>query len=669
MKYLFLKAFLALVFMSIFFSGKALAADWPNAVQWSYKQDYSLTGEAVSPIDDDYNMTIQLEKGFTPAGVQTHDDRNAYFNAYIYGDSRSNGGSFTVTFNRYPGTALNGATMMANSGSVTASTNSNSNFNLNIPYNGGIYIPERDITAYKIRAWVPAPSPEPSSTYGYRFRVSSAQVNRFGFLANNTIPFSSALTGRGTFQNLKFQLATQCVGDSNGSVVLYDSDNAKDFNIQNGFGWLPSAPPGGWTGYGEYFPLRMRLLDASNAQQFAFSNSSNDTDSYWTNSGGYYVPVNGNSGATMGLSYAFNPNSVYKFELNHFGIANYVSISMPLDEDPGRPCVSISKTTSTTLTDYEKGSTDLKQIIHSVTIDPCIASEVVFTVTGKENNGSLYNRQINHTFNPATEGCTYNYVVTINGVWLDGQPPGTSIAYATDASTKNMLVYEVPFVKFTGQDVRACSDASENRFMYDPTNSYNGSNSVLASIFKAANSDPPLYMGLPTTAGGAIDRLRTNWDSGAGCVTSGIEDLSVNNGSPHLYIDSDSNASSLPEITYVNGNIYIDPSVTLINKKILIATGSIFTCSTGLDGTGAIQPPTADWDTKCRNNLVVNGALYADTIYFQRSVGTRLLDGTPGINGSTAETINFPSEMNFKDYLPPSGSGKFSSFRSVSPRL
>lgn len=671
-RHLFLLVFAGFALFGLAGSARA-ETNWPDSL---------ITGSSTPTL-----AAERMEVG----GKIVHTETRTVFAGFVQGDQRTNSGTFSILLKKtgtcdlsdegssvivinisYPG----GTETLSGCGSNPTGDGAG-NVRLTMRYNQGTWDADAQVMVYPIVVFLDLDGYTDNNTelnrHGYRFVVDSPANVALGALAGQPFVVSPSASGegQGDFGTYSVTQHTPC-----GAGTVLSGIDSRDYDNFDGNAAQEDAG-------GNFEPLYVRLWDGGSAvAASSFAHEVSDTKA-WPNVGNYgYEPQDSGSQQQNQIYYNFAPRKIYIYTVNHLGLNNFIRLNLPFNGNP-YACPPLPPPPTAggvdVSADYERGS-NVNVSVNLIANGTCSANIasglLLWRVLGPiASNGS---------FGPAS--CSGGHFTDTNSVALppgtfESAPVGQNNSYTYQVSVDagvtwtssykiTVTVYEVPFVKFTGQDVRACSDASENRFMYDPTNSYNGSNSVLASIFKAANSDPPLYMGLPTTAGGAIDRLRTNWDSGAGCVTSGIEDLSVNNGSPHLYIDSDSNASSLPEITYVNGNIYIDPSVTLINKKILIATGSIFTCSTGLDGTGAIQPPTADWDTKCRNNLVVNGALYAgNTIYFQRSVGTRLLDGTPGVNGSTAETINFPSDMNFKDYLPPSGSGKFSSFRSVSPRL
>lgn len=104
-------------------------------------------------------------------------------------------------------------------------------------------------------------------------------------------------------------------------------------------------------------------------------------------------------------------------------------------------------------------------------------------------------------------------------------------------------------------------------------------------------------------------------------------------GKQELYIDGDiqiandirytfwSNIMDIPQLkVIVRGNIYIQPGVTQLDGLFVAlpngaSGGTIYTCADGSN------PVTATW-TRCKTQLVVNGALVARSVQLQRDCGT-----------------------------------------------
>lgn len=149
-----------------------------------------------------------------------------------------------------------------------------------------------------------------------------------------------------------------------------------------------------------------------------------------------------------------------------------------------------------------------------------------------------------------------------------------------------------------------------------------------------------------------------------------------------------SNREDVPYVMFVARNINIQPNVTRLDGVYVAQSGSIDTCSGVSD---------ASKFTSCRNELVVNGAMIADRVEFNRTRGTlrigRQGEGRSGVapgnsvtecdngTGSTsgmaggrtcaAEVISFSPEIYLvlSEVLQPEDNFKLDSFINLAPNL
>ncbi len=409
---------------------------------------------------------------------------------------------------------------------------------------------------------------------------------------------------------------------------------------------------------------------------------------------------------------------------------NFVTLNPPSEDcttitpPPVPPSITLTGTT------YEKGAGGAANITATLNCNTYAGSVVWSTSNGSGlTNGSWTDSCVS--------GGTFTHPVNANtGNALDGKAPGnynytasaSSPSGVTPAAPVAVNVYEVPFVRFFGQDISVCGSGDTSQFMFDTANGKKGSFSSLATIFNSLGSNT--FAGLHTEdPSGSRDKIRSTWSSlvagacnsqtitfpaDSSALTSGV-DLSASgkryykttnasisgtlggqvtikdSGSVTISGDIINNAiptnaftpatmGTAPVLLIKAQNIYISPNVKRIDA-VLFASGDIYTC-----GNGA-SPARANWDNLpsdspagCRSTLIINGALYASNVHFMRSTGTRLLAntstsyagfGAPATdNTNPAEVVNYPAYLNFMPLnLPDDSSSKPDAYFNMPPRL
>ncbi len=98
-------------------------------------------------------------------------------------------------------------------------------------------------------------------------------------------------------------------------------------------------------------------------------------------------------------------------------------------------------------------------------------------------------------------------------------------------------------------------------------------------------------------------------------ITSGDVTIDGNITNSIVADSSVKSSADIPILVIKANNIKINSNVTRIDA-ILVANGNINTCD---------NVARASWNNNCNTNLTVNGAMYANNINFQRSIGTRLM--------------------------------------------
>ncbi|MBP7835034.1 hypothetical protein KA025_03030, partial [Candidatus Saccharibacteria bacterium] len=231
-----------------------------------------------------------------------------------------------------------------------------------------------------------------------------------------------------------------------------------------------------------------------------------------------------------------------------------------------------------------------------------------------------------------------------------------------------MVVYEVPFTRFYGNDIYARDNISFNDSGLD-----NGQGSIAEYAAMAANTpaiDTAFARGLGAVFSNALKAVNTSYpvssfdlpkecssavNIGAGVDTcSNVGDITIpaSNYTKKITINSNGNV-------YINGNItnatpsYGDPAnigVLLIRANniyigkdvkridaILVANNTIYTCATNSNS----EASKGNWHKDpayegCRSTLTINGSLLGPNIRFTRTGGSRLLANGADKNGSDA---------------------------------
>jgi hypothetical protein len=265
----------------------------------------------------------------------------------------------------------------------------------------------------------------------------------------------------------------------------------------------------------------------------------------------------------------------------------------------------------------------------------------------------------------------------------------------------SITVFEVPFARIFGQDVRVCGASDANRFMWDSRGGQLAQKGSFASLAVLFTSDALVandFNGLHSSTLTKRDSLRSIWgaqsctpatiDMPTSALTTAVDlgldtnkrfykptaEISIGgNLTGQVTIDSDTtydvhitsdiisaiptssiNATTDPVLLIRARNIYIDKGVTRVDA-ILVASGDIHTCTS--PGTN-VPVAVALLHSDCNKPLIINGSLNAGTkVHFERAKGTRYLSNssltTPGFgapaadNTNPAETVNFPTYLNF----------------------
>jgi hypothetical protein len=312
-----------------------------------------------------------------------------------------------------------------------------------------------------------------------------------------------------------------------------------------------------------------------------------------------------------------------------------------------------------------------------------------------------------------TPGATDTQTVNANSTaLLDGKDPGGYVYTASSPATVNtatasVTVYEAPFARFFGSDVRVCGTDANNRFTFDTANGsgnyYRGSFAEYAAIYLSGNNAPNIdlsglnssalnssfpggldanYTGL--SAGSCDGELNTTSDfAGVSVNTNGLIPATNYSNKVTYKVDGDVTISGNLSITppggsfdpntypvvfiYASGDININASVTNI-EAVLVAGGSINTCA---DATAPDEI-----DNLCRNPLKVRGALIADTIRYQRAIGTRLLADpqttktVSNTSGTASELVEYPWYLHFVNLeLSNTADNTFNAYFALPPRL
>lgn len=398
------------------------------------------------------------------------------------------------------------------------------------------------------------------------------------------------------------------------------------------------------------------------------------------------------------------------------------------------------------VTDYEKGSNTFS-VTHRVTADSsaCSSPGNYKTRTWSYGGGLLREGAQTVTYNCSASGVTPTITggdrVTLpvlpadRAVFnaLDNLDPGTSVPRFTtigaSTETKNFTVFEVPYTRFYGHDIHATNGAvffntnpippnyqgiaSASQYailarrasiikmasaaFHNRTHSPNAPTGLSVSNYTFGEEERNLRGKLPTATtggygGGALptplgDARGGYYESGGNITiseTSGVqkkitvkaENITINGDIITAGASSPFNDSTTPVVLLIaDDDININSNVQRIDA-VLIAGGEISTCA---------DVSRNQWHTACRNKLVINGAIGASKINFQRSIGTRLkgnanedmervfsgnMVGGAGSLTEAAEVINYPGYLNFTSfYLLNSGRANYQALFNAPPRL
>jgi hypothetical protein len=175
-----------------------------------------------------------------------------------------------------------------------------------------------------------------------------------------------------------------------------------------------------------------------------------------------------------------------------------------------------------------------------------------------------------------------------------------------------------------------------------PTGAYQGAGTNIAAFAAQAIAEFASYR--PGNPPKGLTFTNTAGDPTYGGAFDGVYCID-NNYYPggDVFVTPDSTGSYTGDIT-TTGNIYISNLVTTING-IFTAKGNIYTCATA---TGA-PVPAAQMKTSCTNQLTINGAFTANTVFLQRVAGS--------VSSTPAEQFNFGPEVWLPSITTPTGPG------------
>lgn len=318
--------------------------------------------------------------------------------------------------------------------------------------------------------------------------------------------------------------------------------------------------------------------------------------------------------------------------------------------------------------------------------------------------------------------------IVVTGATLDARPVGpygpfTGTVNGAPNGSISISVFEVPYVRFVGQDILACTGEirTNNNYTYSPapggTTRFGGGGSQLAAIarttisglatafsrtavplpagglasqnsnFSCPTLDAADFATLPTQAGGTITLnnadIANTYTSDVVIDASAVATAkSTINVEGDVYIRGNitgvSTRTTGPAVLIRAHNIYIQYNVSQIDA-VLVATGSgglgkIYTCAVEI-GNAFFRVAQSTWHTSCTTKLTVNGSLMANEINFARSTGTRLAGATTETTngsglGTAAEVVNYPTYLNFVTFNMPSRATQgFDTYYSLPPRL
>ena len=288
--------------------------------------------------------------------------------------------------------------------------------------------------------------------------------------------------------------------------------------------------------------------------------------------------------------------------------------------------------------------------------------------------------------------------------FLNSKPVGHSYKLAYKYTTPNGLsddkegtghVFEVPYIVFAGNDLKACSNAYNNRFSFVKDASMRGSYSEYASIWRQNSQDinntitgyiepgsQDYTTGLTTIKNGLVNTLKNlNPDcNNALAEIPGQDDLnnvesniSGDYNGVNKQINRDGNIKITDDITTSDSsgaywikakNIYINKNVEILKNVILIAD-NIYTCS-----DNGIPVPQTELEADCSKKLEIEGVVSAKKLFLTRSTGTRYQFTGDGKNNAS-EVITYPASFYFNNINDSASSNKGSIqyYKQVAPRL
>lgn len=682
----------------IIIPGIALAETWPGS-NW--------VGGG------DGNISFNLQPSLNHAGPAT---RNTIFAVYTNGDTRNE--TPTIRFNNKKcdladyGTGKTQLQIDVGGDEKIFGACPPANFDIALK-NGSLTTILKDgvcvsKTKYTIKVKILNPHWNKNQNNIFKFDVTGNASTTFGLLAspdNYGLQFTLGGVDQYDSRNVKIPVATSREGGQDGIFTLFDSDNNINSNVQNDKN-------------GNYHPLKLYLRNINSGDNKIGNPYNPGSGNSWSGgkSTGYvYEPVNPGSSVDMRIGYTIFKNNNYNFVLQHLGGDNYVALGVPFNEYqegcplPPPPTQPMITPHTTGVSDFEKGSGDITGIKHYITVTPgcnTSATTAISYVTGGDGNptSSAGSTTINNNC-----GTAYNINLpdgTISATLLNGKNPGDKFSRYTQVilpipkiDTAIGTVHEVPYARFYGSDIYA-----ENA----PYFNSKGSGPAFNSIFNTGVGSVAQFAVMALNAGSLTNDInlpsagfRTiqparpdglkakvsplstpsltcspsssitlNLLSNSGCYEVGNNDLNlsganygqkqitiVSNGTVIINGDIINNGpekDNVPVLVIKAKNINIVGSVNRIDA-ILIATDTINTCSNISSTNGR--------STVCRNTLTVNGALSANEIKFQRSVGTRLLGAdsdnagyagkqnifsrTTDTSATAAEIVNFPAYLYF----------------------
>lgn len=243
-----------------------------------------------------------------------------------------------------------------------------------------------------------------------------------------------------------------------------------------------------------------------------------------------------------------------------------------------------------------------------------------------------------------------------------------------------ITVAEAPYVIFQGNDVKSCTDAINNRFVFKKNDAFRGSKSIMASIWSASSTPiPDLQTGYSSGVNSSVptntNKLKTTGLTSCGTspnTTSFTAGPSTIGGSfsgkqeptraKTVYIDSNitstydyfdnTNFNNPPVWLIEADNIYISSNVDKLVGVELKAKENVYTCAY-LDGPNPAAVAKNLWDEVpsliepqgCRKPLTIDGSISAKNLVLMRSIGSRYASEGGSAQNVSPTTLNQPAEL------------------------